>query len=104
MPRKNEFCALIKPDAGVTPANPAIAPFMTAVVDGFFDRLHDSPIQTIADVADAICDTSSVLPARDPDARALPALNPNQPSQSIVAPITARGILCGTMISGPKFL
>src|SRR5215211_2397879 len=103
MPRKNEFCALIKPEAGVTPARPAMAPLIAAVVDGLPERFHESAIQTRAEVDAAMCVTSSVLAASEPDARALPALKPNHPIQSRVAPMTARGILCGTMISGPKF-
>src|SRR5919108_4159563 len=103
MPKKKEFCALIKPAAGVTPAKPDIAPLMAAVVDGLPALFHDRSIHTTADVAEAICVTRSVLAANDPDAKALPALNPNQPIHSNVAPITASGILWGTMISGPKF-
>src|SRR5579884_3641801 len=99
----NEFWGLMKPDAGVTPASPATAPLMTAVVDGFPDLFHDSAIHTIAEVAEAICVTRSVFAASAPEARALPALKPNQPIQSKVAPMTARGMLCGTIISCPKF-
>src|SRR5581483_2053034 len=103
MPSMNEFCGLIKPDAGVTPARPATAPLMTAVVEGLPDLFHESAIHTIADVAEAMWVTSSVFAARPPEASALPALKPNQPIQSRVAPMTASGILWGTMISGPKF-
>ena len=35
-------------------------------------------------------------------ARALPALNPNQPTQRSAAPIRATGILCGSMECSPK--
>src|SRR5918911_4229166 len=103
MPSRNEFCALMKAEAGVTPARPEIAPLSAAVLDGFPARFHESPIQTRADVDEAICVTSKVFAASDPEARALPALNPNHPIQSSVAPMTARGMLWGTMISGPKF-
>src|SRR6266705_3096204 len=100
MPRKNEFCALINPEAGVTPAKPAIAPVITPVVDGFsLLLLQESPIQTRADVADAICDTNNVLPARAPEVSALPALNPNQPNHNMAAPITASGMLWGTIMA-----
>src|SRR5262245_41061399 len=103
MPRKKEFCALIKPAAGVTPARPAMAPLMTDVVAGLPDRFHDSPIQTSAEVADAMWVTRRVFAARPPEASALPALKPNHPIHSSDAPMTASGMLCGTMISGPKF-
>src|SRR5918998_4543127 len=103
MPSRNEFCALMKPAAGVTPASPEIAPLIAAVLDGLPARLQESAIQTSAEVDEAMCVTSKVFAASDPDASALPALNPYQPSQSNVAPITASGILCGTIMSGPKF-
>src|ERR671920_1216796 len=103
MPSRNEFWALMKPAAGVTPASPEIAPLIAAVLDGLPARFHESAIQTRAEVAAPICVTSRVFAASDPEARALPALNPYQPIQSSVAPMTASGILWGTMISGPKF-
>src|SRR5687767_9880038 len=103
IPKKNELCAVMKPAAGVTPARPQIAPLIAAVVDGFFDLFHDSKIQTTADVTAPIWVTRNAFAAKAPDASALPALKPNQPNQSKDAPRTARGILCGTIISGPKF-
>src|ERR687891_964623 len=104
MPRKKAACALINPEAGVTPANPAIAPVMAAVIFGFSVLLlQDNTIQTIADVADATCDTNKVLPASDPAERALPALNPNQPNHNMAAPITASGILWDIITDFPKF-
>src|SRR5919106_2216977 len=104
MPKKNEVWAVIKPAAGVTPARPEMAPLMTAVVEGFPALFHERNSHTIADVAEPTCVTSRVLAARPPDANALPELNPNQPIHSRLAPRTARGMLWGTMISGPKFL
>ena len=93
MPSRNEFWALMKPAAGVTPASPEIAPLIAAVLDGLPARFQESAIQTMAEVAAAICVTSRVFAASDPEARALPALNPYQPIQSSVAPMTASGIL-----------
>ena len=95
---------MIKPAAGVTPAKPEIAPLITAVVEGFPALLQERNSHTIADVTDAICVTRRVLAARLPAAKALPALNPNHPIQSKLAPSTASGMLWGTMMSGPKFL
>src|SRR5918995_5090145 len=94
----------MKPAAGVTPAKPEMAPLITAVVDGFPALFHERNNHTIADVAEPMCVTKRVFAARLPDANALPALNPNHPIHSRLAPITARGMLCGTMMSGPKFL
>ena len=44
---------LINPEAGVTPAKPAIAPLMAAIAEGFPDLFHESRIHTIEDAADA---------------------------------------------------
>jgi hypothetical protein len=45
IPRKKAACALINPEAGVTPANPAIAPVIAAVIFGFsILLLHDNII------------------------------------------------------------
>src|SRR3712207_9463653 len=85
MPSRNEFCALMKPAAGVTPARPEIAPLMAAVLEGLPARFHESAIQTRADVDEPICVTSKVFAASDPEASALPALKPYQPSQRNVA-------------------
>src|ERR671919_824057 len=104
MPKKNEVWAVIKPAAGVTPARPEMAPLMTAVVEGFPALFHERNNHTIADVTEPMWVTSKVLAAKPPDANALPALNPNHPIHSKLAPKTASGMLWGTMISGPKFL
>jgi hypothetical protein len=45
---------VIYPAAGVTPASPATAPLITAVVEAFFDLFQDNRIQTVADVAEAM--------------------------------------------------
>ena len=57
---------LIKPDAAVTPARPAIAPFIPAVNEGFFDLFHANKTHTIDDTADAACVTRRVLAVNPP--------------------------------------
>ncbi len=54
-------------------------------------------VQTSAAVAAETCVASSVIPAAPFAPSALPALNPNQPTQSIPAPTADRVRLCGGM-------
>ena len=94
MPRKNKHCALINPEAGVTPVKPAIANVITPIVDGFaLLRSHANPIQTMAEEAEVICETKMYYPQGDPEVSALPALKPNHPNHNMAAPTVARGIL-----------
>ena len=74
---------------------------MTAAMEGFPERFHDRNSHTNVHVAAPICDVKRAFPATPLAANALPALNPNHPSHSIVAPITASGKLWGTIICGP---
>ena len=92
---------LTYPDAGVIPASPAIAPFIAVITLGFPVLIQASPTHINAETADAKCVTITVLPATPPEARALPALNPNQPNHKSEEPNTAIGILWGTIIDGP---
>lgn len=43
----------MNPEAGVIPANPAIAPLIAAIAEGFPDLFHESKIHTTEDAADA---------------------------------------------------
>ena len=101
IPITKECSTLTKPEAGVIPASPAIAPLIAATTLGFPVRIHESPAQINAETDEAICVTITVFPATPPDASALPALNPNQPSHNKEDPKTAKGILWGTIIAGP---
>jgi hypothetical protein len=51
-----------------------------------------------------MCVTKIAIPARPSEANALPPLNPNQPTQSIPAPVTTIVMLCGGIaICGKPF-
>lgn len=101
IPITKECSTLTKPDAGVIPANPAMAPLIAATTLGFPVLIQDSPTQIRAETDDAMWVTITVFPATPPEARALPALNPNHQSHNKEEPKTAIGILCGTMMAGP---
>src|SRR3990167_10916936 len=62
---------------------------------------HSAIIHDNAADAVAICVTTNADVAREPDATALPPLNPNQPNQSNAAPRKVMVILCGGIGSIP---
>src|SRR5579863_2084704 len=78
---------LTNPAAGVIATRPATAPEMAPKVLGFPLLLHSARVQPAAAVAAAKCVATKALDARLPDDSALPALKPNQPTQSRQAPI-----------------
>src|SRR5271157_5345643 len=78
-----------KPEAGVIATRPATAPEMMPSTDGFPLVTHSAIIQASAAAAVAICVTAIAIPARPFEPTADPALNPNQPTHSNDAPITA---------------
>ena len=61
----------------------------------FPDLNHSIAIHVSAPRAALICVTSIAIPALPSAATALPALNPNHPTQSIDAPIITIVLLCG---------
>ena len=84
-----------KPEAGVMATNPATAPEIPPSTLGFPLCSHSMSSQPSAAAAVAKCVATNALVARGDAASALPALNPNQPTQSRQAPITASTRLCG---------
>src|SRR5579862_2871341 len=86
---------LTNPDAGVIATSPATAPEIPPRTLGLPFRTHSAPAQPRAADAEAKCVATNALVARLPAASALPALNPNQPTQSRHAPIKLRTTLCG---------
>src|ERR1700679_3381514 len=90
-----------KPDAGVIATSPATAPEIAPSTDGLPLAIHSANIQPSAAAAVAICVTVIAIPPAPLAAGAEPALNPNQPTQSIDAPMTARDKLYGAMLSLP---
>src|SRR3954451_23373790 len=90
-----------KPEAGVMATSPATAPEMAPRTDGLPLVIHSANIQPSAAAAVAICVTVMAMPARPLAPTAEPALNPNQPTHSRDAPMTARDRLYGAMLSLP---
>src|SRR5262249_47124170 len=82
-----------KPDAGVIATRPATAPEAAPSIVGFPVLIHSAIIQPNAAVEAAVCVAMNALDARPFAPRADPALNPNQPTHNIAAPITANGKL-----------
>ena len=62
MPRMNADCEVMKPEAGVTPARPAMQPFSVATMEGLPSSTLDMSIQTMPQVEAAMCVQSSVWP------------------------------------------
>ena len=76
-------------------ARPATAPVMMPSTLALPWRCHSMNDQTDAAVAAETCVAVRVMPAVAFAASALPALNPNHPTQSIPAPTTESVRLCG---------
>src|SRR5579885_2620954 len=88
-----------KPAAGVMATSPATAPEMPPRALGLPLRIHSAAIQPRAAAAAPKWVLTKALVARVPELRALPALNPNQPTHSRQAPIKLRTTECGGVAS-----
>src|SRR5918999_4732740 len=88
-----------KPAPGVIATNPATAPVATPSIVGFSECFHSTSIHTKAAAEAAVFVVTNALAAAPLAPRALPALNPNQPTHSSAAPMTVNGRLCGGMYS-----
>jgi hypothetical protein len=76
-------------------------PVTTPRALGLPKRIHSMAIQVMAPVAAEMWVTSMAMAASPLAARALPPLKPNQPTQSMPAPVTVMVMLCGIMgVSG----
>src|SRR5688572_19965710 len=84
-----------KPAAGVIATKPATAPEAAPSIVGLPVLSHSATIQPSAANEAAVCVAINALDARPFAPSADPALNPNQPTHNIPAPITANGRLCG---------
>src|ERR1700722_6403410 len=83
------------PAAGVMVASPAMVPVTAPTRLGLPNDIHSITIHTKVAVAAERCVVSIAMPASALEASALPALKPNQPTQSSGAPtITIQGA-CG---------
>src|SRR2546430_15060022 len=101
MPIQIEEMGPTKPDAGVIATRPATAPLAAPNTVGFPRYIHSAAIQANAAAAVAVLVTTKALVANAPALTALPALNPNHPNHSKLAPKTVMGRLCGAMVSFP---
>ena len=75
-----------KPEAGVTAARPQTNPTHIPTAEGLPFRIQSTSIQLTPAAAAARFVTTSALTATPSAARALPALNPNQPNQRMAVP------------------
>ena len=71
-----------KPEAGVIVPSPATMPVTMPSTLGLPNLTHSRLIQAVAPAAAPMCVTSMAMPAAPFAASALPALKPNQPTQS----------------------
>ena len=83
------------PEAGVIVARPAIRPVTAPTRLGLPNFRHSMQVQTMPAVAAEICVTTIAMPAPPSAANWLPPLNPNQPTQSMHAPMAVMPGLCG---------
>src|SRR5689334_9617541 len=84
-----------KPDAGVIATSPATHPEIPPSMLGLPCFTHSANIQPSAAAAAPKCVATKALVASPLALTALPALKPNQPTQSKQAPITLSVRLCG---------
>ena len=89
------------PDAGVMATKPATAPDAAPSMVGLPVLIHSAIIQPSAAIEAAVWVAMNALEANAFAPRADPALKPNQPTQSIAAPMMANGRLCGTIGAFP---
>src|SRR2546428_10093460 len=85
------------PEAGVTARRPATAAREIPTAEGFFFLTQSVSIQLTAAPAAAKFVTTNAFTASSFAARALPALNPNQPNQRTEAPRITYGMLFGRL-------
>src|SRR5262245_55479133 len=83
------------PDAGVIATNPQTAPDIPPSTLGLPVSCHSIANHPNVPAAAAKCVAAKALVESEPADSALPALNPNQPTQSMQAPMTLRIKLCG---------
>src|ERR1051325_11481438 len=86
---------LHEPDAGVMQTRPATAPEHAPRMLGLPRWIHSIPAHATVPAAAARCVATKALTARAFEARALPPLNPNQPTHSNAAPVQVYVRLCG---------
>src|SRR5437867_156379 len=101
-PTRTADMGLTKPAPGVIATSPATAPLAAPSIVGFPEWFHSANNHVSAAVAAAVFVVTKAFAAKPLAFRALPALNPNHPTQSKAAPVTAKGRLCGAIYSVGK--
>src|SRR5690606_27233810 len=96
-----EPTTVVLPAAGVIPTRPATAPVAPPTAVAFLVTIHSMRSHAITAAAVAIWVVNAAKPAEALAAAALPALKPNQPTQSREAPITVKGTLWGCSAGVP---
>src|ERR1035437_703538 len=92
---QNAAGTLTKPDAGVMVASPATMPDAAPNTLGRPFNHHSVAAQLNAAAAAEKCVAANALVASPPALKALPALKPNQPTQSSPVPTSESTTLCG---------
>src|SRR5579883_486654 len=87
------------PAAGVMATSPATAPEIAPSALGLPLRIHSAIAQLSAAPAAPKWVFTKALVASEPELKALPALNPNQPTQRRQAPMTLSTTECGGIAS-----
>ena len=81
---------------GVIATNPTTAPMAAPIADGLRPRRQSNTTQVIMAMADAVLVLRKARTAIESAANEEPALNPNQPNQSMAAPNKTKGTLAGS--------
>src|SRR5262245_42224997 len=100
-PIRMDASGVTYPAAGVTATRPATAPDAAPSTVGFPRELHSVRIHPSAAAAEAVFVVVNADAANPLALSALPALKPNQPNQSRLAPITVIGRLWGGIACWP---
>ena len=90
-----EADARLKDEAGVTAASPAIEPVAAPSTLGLPNFTHSIAIHVIVATDAEMWVTTSAIAAPPFAPSALPALKPNQPTQSMAVPMNVIVRLCG---------
>src|SRR5688572_28920578 len=98
-PMHKAAIGVTNPEAGVIPTSPQTAPEMAPSTVGLPVRSYSAAIQPSVAAAAAKCVVVKALLSRAPAESALPALNPNQPTHNMHAPMTLNTRLCGAIIA-----
>src|SRR5687767_9290386 len=94
-PMRIEAIGVTNPAAGVMATRPATAPEAAPSTVGLPRELHSVNIHPSAAAAAPVLVVRKAWAARPLAPSALPALKPNHPNHSRLAPITVNGKLCG---------